>query len=190
MLVLLFLGLVLLLTGASWALVPILTGLPWIPARRERIHKALRMAGVQPGERVYDLGAGDGRVLTIAAGDFGARAVGVEIEPVHCALAWVRSVLSGHRGRIQIRWGSFYDTPLGDADVVFLYVRPPQAARLRPSLAMQLRPGSRVVSLSVDLPGWEPRALDTEDLVFLYQMPPDPGDVSTYLARERRGSGG
>jgi hypothetical protein len=62
-----------------WILIPGLYGLPPVPTRPERIHKALKLANLQPNATLYDLGAGDGRVLLVAARDFGAKAVGVEI---------------------------------------------------------------------------------------------------------------
>jgi len=99
---LIFLAATFVLLGGLWVVIPILHGLAWIPprrlavrgrpSRRQRIYRALELAQVRPGETVYDLGAGDGRVLVIAARDFGAQAVGIEIEPVHCAVAWLRAL--------------------------------------------------------------------------------------------------
>jgi cyclopropane fatty-acyl-phospholipid synthase-like methyltransferase len=79
-----------LLVSALWLLVPALYGVPWVPTREARIRKALQLAKLQPGESLYDLGAGDGRVLLIAAKEFDAQAVGIEIGPVQCALGWMR----------------------------------------------------------------------------------------------------
>ena len=69
-----------------WILVPAFYGLPPVPTKPERIRKALKLANLQPSEVLYDLGAGDGRVLLIAARKFGAKAVGIEVGPVQCAL--------------------------------------------------------------------------------------------------------
>jgi SAM-dependent methyltransferase len=171
---------------AIWTVLPSLTGLPWVPTRRERIRKALALAGVQPGELVYDLGAGDGRALIVAARAFGARGVGVEIEPLHCAVAWIAARLAGVGRRVSIRRGDLYRADVRDADVVFVYVTPPHAARLGPLLAPQLRPGARVVSVAADLPGWQPAAVDREHLLFLYHMPPRAGSLEGYLAQESR----
>lgn len=65
-----------------WYFVPLLSGLPWIPAKTKRIHRALELSALIPGEKLYDLGAGDGRVLIVAARDYGAIAIGIEISPV------------------------------------------------------------------------------------------------------------
>ena len=97
------LGFLFLLISGLWLIVPALYGVPWIPTREKRIRKALQLAKLQPGETLYDLGAGDGRVLIMAAKEFGAQAVGIEIGPVQCALGWLRSWFSGGRQSIRIR---------------------------------------------------------------------------------------
>lgn len=177
--ILLFLGIV------SWVLVPIIAGSPGVPSFEKRIRRALELAEVQPGETVYDLGAGDGQVLLIAARDFRAQAVGIEIEPVHCAVIWLRLLIRGIKSRATVRWESFYRTELTKADVVFIYLTTPQVRRLQPYLSQRLKPGARLVSLSVDFPGWQPEAVDQGDLIFLYCMPPKPGGLEDYLQRTR-----
>src|SRR4030067_279165 len=93
MIVLLAFGLSILLfiLALLWILVPALYGLPPVPTKPERIRKALQLANLQPDEVLYDLGAGDGRVLLIAAREFGAKAVGIEVGPIQCALIWLRA---------------------------------------------------------------------------------------------------
>ncbi len=177
-------ALIILLLCGLWILVPMLFGPPWIPTRMNRIRKALQLAQVKPNDVVYDLGCGDGRVLVIAAGEFGARAVGVEIGPVQCAAAWLRATLAGMKDRVQIRWGDFYKADLKDADVVFAYLTSGQARRLEEHLASQLKPGVRVVTISFDLPDWQPAAYDRNNLIFLYQLPPLRGNLETFLAQK------
>src|SRR5512138_3748991 len=91
-----------------WIFVPVFYGLPPVPTKPERIQKALKLANLQPNEILYDLGAGDGRVLIIAARDFGAKAVGLEIGPIQCALISLRAVTRGFGNQSQIRCGNFY----------------------------------------------------------------------------------
>jgi len=141
----------------------------------------MELAHVQPGETVYDLGAGDGRALVIAAREFHARAVGIEIEPVHCAVAWLWVLLNGVTRRVSIRRGDLLQADLRDADVVFLYLTPTFIERVRPHLESQLRPGARVVSLSFDFEGWQPADIDIGHLIFLYQMPPQAGSIESYM---------
>lgn len=176
---------ILFLVGAFlWLAVPVASGLPWVPAHRQRIRAALRLAGVKPGETVYDLGAGDGRVLVLAAREFGAQAVGVEISPVHCLLALLRVGLAGVSRQVKIRWGNFYQADLSSADVIFAYVTTSQAGKLRESLEARLKPGTRVVTVSSDLDGWQPTAIDRKDLVFLYHIPPIAGSIATFLVED------
>jgi SAM-dependent methyltransferase len=164
-----------------WILVPALSGLPPVPTKPGRIEKALRLANLQPDEIFYDLGAGDGRVLFIAARDFGAKAVGLEIGPIQCALIWLRATASGFGDRIQIRWGNFYKANLKDADVVFVYATSKEVMKLAPHLENQLERGTRVVSISADFSEWQPQNMDDRELIFVYEMPPLKGNLGTYL---------
>ena len=166
------LGLVFLLLSALWLVVPALYGVPWVPTREARIRRALQLAKLQPGEIFYDLGAGDGRVLLMAAKEFGAQAVGIEIGPVQWALGSVRIWLSGSRHRARVRCGNFYHADVADADVVFVYLTSSQTSRLAEKLERELRPGARVASIAADFPGWQPELVDREMLIFVYQMPP------------------
>jgi len=174
MIPLIFLGF-LLLIGVLWLLVPALYGLPWIPTREKRIRRALELAELRPGETLYDLGAGDGRVLVMGAREFGADAVGIEVGPVQCALGWLRILFSGSRGKASIRCGNFYKADLSGADVVFVYLTSSQTSMLRPLLERDLRPGARVVSIAADFPDWEPLTMDRESLIFVYRIPPLSG---------------
>jgi hypothetical protein len=178
---LVLIGLICMVLAGFWIIAPQRFGLPRTPTRRKWIRKALKLARVQSGETVYDLGAGDGRVLVIAAREFGARAVGIEIELLHSVAAWLWALLNGVISRVSIRRGDLFDADLRDADVVFLYLTPAFLERLRPHLESRLRPGARVVSLSFHFEGWQPMDIDIGHLIFLYEMPPQPGSIETYM---------
>jgi hypothetical protein len=166
-----------------WILIPAVYGLPPVPTKPERIQKALKLANLQPHETLYDLGAGDGRVLLIAARDFGAKAVGLEIGPIQCALIWLRAAASGLGDRINIRWENFYHADLKEADVLFLYATSKEIAKLASRLEPKTKPGARLISISADFSGWEPSVFDDRDLIFVYEMPPKPGNLATYLLK-------
>lgn len=185
MIVLLALGLSVLVVilALVWILVPALYGLPPVPTKPERIHKALKLANLQPDEVLYDLGAGDGRVLFIAARDFGAKALGIEVGPIQCALLWLRALTSGLGNQIQVRWANFYKADLRDADTVFVYATSKEVVKLAPYLEKQLKKGARVISISADFPEWEPSEFDDRELIFVYEMPPKQGSLSSYLMR-------
>jgi uncharacterized SAM-binding protein YcdF (DUF218 family) len=169
-----------------WILVPAFYGLPSVPTRPDRIRKALKLVNLQPDEILYDLGAGDGRVLLIAAREFEAFSIGLEVGPVQCALIWLRIVSSGLANRIKIRWGNFFKTNLKDADVVYVYATSREVLKLAPFLQKQMKAGSRVVSISADFPEWEPSTFDERDLIFVYEMPPKPGSIMTYLLEKAK----
>ena len=122
-------------------------------------------------------------MLLIAAREFRARAVGIEVGPVQCLWIWLRAAASGLRDRIQIRWANFYQVDLRAADVVFIYATSQEVVKLAPHLAKQLKKGARVVSISADFSEWEPSAFEDRDLIFLYEMPPKPGSIATYLMK-------
>lgn len=171
-LIFIFAGGLFILLGGLWLVIPALYGVPWVPTRAKRIRKALQLAKLEAGETLYDLGAGDGRVLLMAVKEFGARAVGIEIGPVQCALGWLRILLSGSRRKARVRCGNFYRTDVTEADVVFVYLTSSQTTRLQKKLVRDLRAGTRVVSVAADFPDWQPEFVDREMLVFVYQMPP------------------
>jgi precorrin-6B methylase 2 len=175
---------VIVVLGWTWYLVPALYGLPSVHTRRERVRAALRLAELRPDELLYDLGCGDGRVLVIAAKEFGARAVGIEIGPVQCAAAWINAQVNGTGPRVRVRLGDFRKADVRPADVVFIYATSAQAPRLEQLLESQLRPGARVVTIAFDFPNWEPAAFDNRELIFLYEMPPQRGNLASFLGRQ------
>jgi hypothetical protein len=177
------LGITALILAGLWYFVPLITGLPWVPSKSKRIRRALELAGLKAGETIYDLGAGDGRVLTIAAGEFGAHANGIELSPVHCLIALGRIFAKGLQGKAKIRWGNLYRSNIRDADVIYVYLTRTHAFRVKSILDKQLRRGARVVTLSSDLEGWEPSDMDSEALIFLYEMPPVPGSMASFMER-------
>jgi SAM-dependent methyltransferase len=170
--------------GLLWFFIPILSGIPWVPTGEKRIRAALSLAGLQPGETFYDLGCGDGRVLIAAVRQHGAHAAGIEISPLHCLVARVRTLAAGVAGQTSVHWGNFYRMNLGAADVIYQYGHSRYAEKLKQQLERQLRDGTRVVSVNVELPGWQPQAVDRENLVFLYRMPPTPGDIASFMLHE------
>lgn len=180
------LSLLLFILVLLWILIPALYGLPPVPTNPERIRKALKLANLQPNEVLYDLGAGDGRVLLIAAREFGAKAVGVEVGPIQCALIWLRVISSGFGKQIKVKWENFYRADLHDADVIFVYATSKEVMKLAPHLEKQLRKGTRLVSISADFPEWEPSAMDEHKLIFVYEMPPTTGNIASYMMKKAK----
>src|SRR5689334_9568194 len=146
------LALFVLVIALLWVLVPAFYGLPPISTRPERIRKALKMAGLQPGETLYDLGSGHGRVLVIVAREFEAKAVGIEAGPVQRAVCRVNALWNRVSSKVQIEGGDFFRADLSHADVVYAYLTSSYAARLAEKLQRELKPGARVVTVAFDLP--------------------------------------
>lgn len=180
------LSILLFIIGLLWVLVPAFYGLPSRPTNPDRVRKALKLVDLQPNETLYDLGAGDGRVLLIAAKEFDAKAIGIEIGPIQCALIWLRITASGFGDKIKIQWGNFFKTDLSKADVVYVYATSTEVAKLAPYLEKQMKPGSRVISISADFPEWEPSQFDDHDLIFVYEMPPKQGSLTTYMLKNTK----
>jgi len=160
---------------------------PFVATPEVVVRRMLQLARVQPGEVVYDLGSGDGRIVIIAAKEFGARAFGVEIRKDLYEQSMARIKDMGLSDRATIINASFYDVPLTDADVVTMYLLTTVNERLKPKLEKELRPATRVVTHDFEVPGWRPVVVEEvyEDWrshkLFLYKMPgreiPIPGKV-------------
>jgi SAM-dependent methyltransferase len=148
---------------------PFFWGAPWVPMPVAQARQMLTLAGVQPGEQVWDLGSGDGRLLIVAAREFGAQAVGIEIEPLRALLSQLILLTMGLRQQVRIIRANIFEVDLGEAQVVTLYLLPKALIRLVPQLRQQLKPGARIVTLTYPLPGWQP--LHTEGDIRVYQIP-------------------
>ena len=127
----------------------------YLPTPQSAVVQMLQLAEVKPGELVYDLGCGDGRIVITAARQFGARGVGVEIDPalVRKSRANVRRHRLGKR--VTIQQADIFKIDFSDADVVAMYLLPELNTRLLPQLR-KLKPGARIVSFSFDMPGAKP----------------------------------
>lgn len=130
----------------------------YLPTPQPAVERMLTLAEVKPGERVYDLGCGDGRIVITAARRYGARGIGVEIDPALVKRA--RANVRRHRlqGRVEIRQADIFQIDFSDADVVALYLLPELNVRLLPQLR-KLKPGARIVSFDFDMPGVTPAAV-------------------------------
>lgn len=129
---------------------------PYAATRPEIVELMLDMADVGQGDFVIDLGTGDGRILIAAAGDRGARGVGVDIDPVMIRRAQAAARRAGVADRVRFEVADLFEMPLGEADVVTMYLLPEVNLRLRPRLLTELRPGARVVSHAFDMGEWRP----------------------------------
>ncbi len=164
------------LTGVAGCIHP-RADVPYVQTPHEVVAQMLRLAGVGRNDVVYDLGSGDGRLVIAAARDFGARGVGVEIDPRLVAQSVESARRAGVGDRVTFREQDLFQTDLADATVVTLYLSPALNLRLRPKLLRELRAGARIVSHDFDMGDWPPaRALridvrERASQVYLWVVP-------------------
>ncbi|MCO5119318.1 MAG: class I SAM-dependent methyltransferase [Burkholderiaceae bacterium] len=119
---------------------------PYVPTPMPVVERMLELARIEPGDTVYDLGCGDGRIVVEAAKRYGVRGIGIDLDPVRVAEASDNVSRAGVGDKVEIRQGDLFETDLSPADVVTLYLLPEVNLRLLPVLWRDLRVGARVVS--------------------------------------------
>jgi SAM-dependent methyltransferase len=144
-------------------------GAGYQPTPRAAVRSMLALAEVGPKDRLVDLGAGTGAIVFRAARLRGAHVVGVEVEPIRVLVLRLRRALGGPADRVEIRWGSLFETDLTRASVVCCFLWPGAMAKLRPIFEAQLPVGARVVSHWHPVPGWTPEVVDQPNRVYLYR---------------------
>jgi len=147
---------------------------PFIPTPQHVVDAMLRAVGVNEKDKLCDLGCGDGRIVISAARDFGARAVGVDIDPERIRACNENAVVAGVSDRVQFFQQSFFDVDLRDATVVALYLLPWTNALLCPKLLSELSPGARIVAHGFSIKPWTPDRtihLPNERTIFCWTVP-------------------
>ena len=137
------------------------------------VRALLELAEVGPQDVVYDLGSGDGRIPITAAKEFGARGVGIEIDPALVAQAQAKAREAGVEDKVEFRLGDMYAADVRPATVVTLFLHPGPNLKLREKLRSELPPGARIVSYVWDMGSWQPadsRQVD-EYRIFLWRIP-------------------
>jgi predicted RNA methylase len=135
------------------------------------VHNMLTLAEVEPGDVVYDLGCGDGRVIITAARRFGAQAVGIEVDPLRYLWCQLLITVLRLRKRVTVIFGDFFKQDLSDADVVTCYLLQDTNQKLVVKLLRELRPGARVVSNTFTFVGVE--AVRAHGQARVYVLHPD-----------------
>lgn len=129
----------------------------FVPTPEAVVDAMLKVAGVTSKDVVYDLGSGDGRIVITAAKNYGARGVGIEIDPLMVKKATENAAAAGVSDRVRFVNGNLFTAEISEATVVTLYLLQSLNERLRPKLVRELRPGTRVVSHVFNMgPEWPP----------------------------------
>lgn len=147
----------------------------YVPTPQYVVEAMLRLTAVRPGDLVYDLGSGDGRIPIAAAKRFGARGVGIDIDPVRVKEARANAEAQGVADRVRFLQQDLFRTDFSDATVVTLYLLPSLNVKLRPLLFRMLKPGTRIASHAFDMGDWSPDAkLEIEGSnAFFWTIPAD-----------------
>jgi SAM-dependent methyltransferase len=129
---------------------------PFVPTPPEVVDEMLRLVAPKPGDVLYDLGCGDGRIVIAAAQKYGVKALGIDIDPVRIGESNDNAAKAGLTGKVRFIQQNLFEADFKDATVVTMYLLTSVNLRLRPKLLADLRPGTRLVSHSFDMGDWRP----------------------------------
>ena len=129
----------------------------FVPTPQEVVDAMLKLAKVGPNDIVYDLGSGDGRIPITAAKTYGARGVGIDIDPQRIREATENLKQAGVGDKVKFLNQDLFTTPIGEATVVTMYLLPTLNVKVLPKLNAELKPGTRVVSHAFDIEGYPPQ---------------------------------
>ena len=164
------------LSGAAQEFGPGENLAPYIPTPQAVVEKMLEAGHIKPGDVVYDLGSGDGRIVITAAREYGAKAVGIEIQKDLVEKTRLRIKELGLEDKVTIILDSALHADLSSANVVTMFFMTSSNDRLRPVLEKSLKPGTRVVSNQFPVIGWRPIAIahikpgSMEYTIYVYEI--------------------
>jgi SAM-dependent methyltransferase len=143
------------------------------PTPQRVVDRMLKLARVGPGDVVYDLGSGDGRIPITAARDYGARGVGIDIDPERIAESEANARDAGVADRVTFRNEDLLRADFREATVVTLFLSRELNRKVKPRLLAELKPGTRVVSYYHAMPGWQPKQIlrAGDDYLYLWTIP-------------------
>jgi SAM-dependent methyltransferase len=128
----------------------------YVPTPQYVVNEMLEMAGINKNDIVYDLGCGDGRFVITAAAKFGARGIGIDIDPQRILDSQDNAIRAGVWDRVKFYEKNLFRTDISQATIVALYLLPELNLALRPKLFEELQPGTRIVSHDFDMKDWKP----------------------------------
>lgn len=134
---------------------------PYVPTPLDVVDRMLVLAGVQKSDFVVDLGCGDGRIPVTAAKTYGARGLGVDIDPVRIAEANANAKAAGVEHLVTFKLQDALTTDVSSASVVTTYLLSASNLRLRPILTKTMKPGSRIITHNFSMGDWAPEKSDT-----------------------------
>ena len=155
---------------AGMTIIPVFFGAPWHPLSDENIDRIIKFAGLRPGEKFYDLGSGDGRVLIAASKKKFVRGVGVEIDPIKVWLSRFFIMAGKLTSRISIHRANMFGFDVSEADVIYLYLTHQALDRLFPEILDRMKPSARIVCYRFCIRNLEPTKINEDKNLFLYNL--------------------
>jgi len=149
---------------------------PYVPTTEEAVRAMLKLADVKKTDIVYDLGCGDGRIVIAAAKIYGARGVGIDIDPDRIREAKENARKAGVENLVRFEENDLFRANFREATVVTLFLLQTINLKLRPKLLQDLRPGTRVVSNTFDMGDWRPEKEQS--------LPGANDDAAAYLSHK------
>lgn len=156
-------------------MIAFVTGAPWVPTPIKRVKRMLELAKIKQGEKVLDLGCGDGRMAHSAAKDYNADATGIELSPLIYAMARICNFFRKSKAKILLR--DFRKIDFSHADVLTFYLLPSILKKMREKWERELKPGARIVSYAFEIEGWKPVYIEPKDptnnysRILVYEIP-------------------
>lgn len=167
------LALFIVIASAAWAG---FHGAPWVPTWAKDFDRVRTLAALQETDVVYELGAGEGRLLKVFAATKAQTILGFELSFLPFLIAWVR--LRRFAPRVQVHCQDFFKADFRKASVIFCFLTPPAMRKLKEKFAAECRPGTRIISYAFSIPGWTPDVTDKPApnamTIYRYVVPPHP----------------
>lgn len=145
----------------------------YVPTSEATVMAMLELADVDSSDVVYDLGSGDGRIVITAAKEFGAKGVGIDIDPKRIQESNENAEAANVTDQVEFIQGDLFESDFSDASVVTLYLLSRLNEKLRPILLEQLKPGTKIVSHAFKMGDWEPEETQEVDgnTIYLWTVP-------------------
>ncbi|MBI2634641.1 class I SAM-dependent methyltransferase [Candidatus Peregrinibacteria bacterium] len=152
--------------------ITIFGGGPFVPTPMDAVHKVLKEAGIKKGQKIYDIGAGDGRFLHFAEKDYGAISTGFEVDPFVFLIAKIRQIFWKWKGKII--FGSFFKQNFSKADIIFCYMLPRTMKKFHKTIMAGLKKKTKIVSYTFQIPDLKPSRIIPKkgkiSKIFIYEI--------------------